>query len=71
MLRFIRNKKGQTAIEYLLVLTVSITIGIIFTKKMKDYLIENPNSVIGKQLNILKNTFDQDPKCKYCRYQLI
>ena len=71
MLRFIRNKKGQTAIEYLLVLTVSLTIGIIFTKKMKDYLIENPNSVIGKQLNILKSQFDQDPKCKYCRYRLM
>ncbi|WP_408096669.1 Flp family type IVb pilin [Peredibacter sp. HCB2-198] len=71
MIRFIRNKKGQTAIEYLLVLTVAISIGIAFTKKMKDYLIESPNSVIGKQLNILKSQFEQNPDCKYCYYKLL
>ncbi len=41
------NQTGQTAVEYLLVTAVSITLGITFTKKVSGILVDNPNSFIG------------------------
>lgn len=54
-LRFIlKSKKGQTAVEYVLMLAVGCSLGLTAFSKLKDYLLDRPDSVIGKPLNNLK-----------------
>lgn len=45
------RQRGQTAIEYLLIMVVAVGLGITFFNKMKDYFQNNPNSFIGRSLN--------------------
>lgn len=68
--RFLGNKAGQTAIEYLLLIVVSIGLGVAFYKKMKEYLLDSPNSIISKQLNSFTNKINQDPTGRYRRFRV-
>lgn len=65
MKRFLKSQKGQTAVEYLLLVAVAITLGIAFTKAANAYLLDNPNSFLNKQLNLLNQQFDSANSYKY------
>jgi len=61
-IQFFLNAKGQTAIEYVLLVAVSFSIGVTFKNKMEEFLLKNPNSIITKQLNGFTSLLEQDPK---------
>ncbi len=61
----IKNEKGQTATEYMMLLVVAFTIGTTFKKKIEEFLISNPNSVISKQINNFTNEFNADPRFSF------
>lgn len=63
-------QKGQTSVEFLLILVVAITIGVAFKAKMEDFMLKNPNSYISKQLNSLKASFEEDTSGRYRRFTL-
>jgi len=52
------GEKGQTAVEYMMLLVVSASIGIAFKKKIDEFLVGNPNSVLSKQIGGLSSSFD-------------
>jgi Flp pilus assembly pilin Flp len=63
MIRLILNsQKGQTAVEYVLMLAVGASIGLTAFKKLNEYLLSRPDSVIGKPLNELKTRMSQDQR---------
>lgn len=55
--------------EYLLLVAVAMTIGIAFKKKMEEFVLKNPNSVLSKQINGLMASFNQD-SVRFSRYNL-
>ncbi len=69
VLRNILKEKGQTAIEYIMMLAVVGGLGMTFMKKMDEYLLSNPNSYINNYLNSYKAVLKADPK--YQRFQLV
>ena len=69
VLRKILKQRGQTAIEYIMMLAVVGGLGMTFMKKMDEYLLQNPNSYINNYLNSYKAVLKADPK--YQRFQLI
>lgn len=54
---FLKNK-GQTSVEYLLMLTVSVGLGMTFFKKFQGYLLDNPNSYMKIQMEAYKRLYD-------------
>jgi len=56
------NSKGQTAMEYMLLLVVAFSLGVTLKKKIEDYLVKNPESFLNKQLSGFNVLVDQDPK---------
>jgi Flp pilus assembly pilin Flp len=68
--RFFNNQLGQTAVEYCLLIAVSASLGIAFFKKMDDYVINNPNGIIGKPIKIFKDRINQDTTGRYTRFPL-
>jgi len=69
MKRFLGHK-GQTSVEYMLILVVAITIGISFKQKMEEFMLTNPNSFISRQLNALDAGLKQDASGRFTRFQL-
>ncbi|HLW58031.1 MAG TPA: hypothetical protein VKY27_11620 [Bacteriovoracaceae bacterium] len=69
MKRFLRHR-GQTSVEYMLILVVTITIGIAFKKKMEEFMLTNPNSFISKQLNSLQAGLAHDTSGRFTRFPL-
>jgi hypothetical protein len=63
----LRNQKGQTAMEYLLLIIVAFSIGVSFKNKMEDFLLNNPNSVLTKQIRDLTAILESDPKYRTFR----
>lgn len=66
MMKFLKflQQKGQTSVEYLLMLSVAIAMGLTFTKKFEEYLLTNPDSYINKHLKIYDASF-KDPNKAY------
>lgn len=64
------SEKGQTAVEYLLLIVVAVSFGLLFAKKMDEYLIKNPNGLIAKPINGFKNKLNQDPTGRYRYYPI-
>ena len=66
MMKFLKflQQKGQTSVEYLLMLSVAIAMGLTFTKKFEEYLLTNPDSYINKHLKIYDASF-KDPDKAY------
>jgi hypothetical protein len=52
-----RNQKGQTSLEYILMLAVAISLGVTFQKRMSEYFLHNPKSFIGGALSKFKAQF--------------
>ncbi len=46
----VKNQKGQTSVEYLLMIVVALTLGYTFQKRMTEFFVSNPNSFINKSL---------------------
>jgi hypothetical protein len=61
-------EKGQTAVEYLLLMAVSVGLCLTFYKKFQDYLLKNPNSYVNSHLNFFKSQYDPNQGLK--RYHL-
>ncbi len=70
MRRILKSQKGQTAIEYLLLIAVATSFGLTFMKKMDEYLIKNPNGLIAKPLNSFKDKISRDPTGRYRVYPI-
>lgn len=67
-LRFFLKQHGQTAIEYVLMLAVSASMGVAVFKKFDAYLYSNPDSYINNQMKIYKDLYD--PQKGFKRYSL-
>jgi len=58
--KLLASRKGQTSVEYLFLIFVSVSLGMLLFKKLNEYFLNDPNSFVKKQLNSL-NGFS-DPK---------
>lgn len=67
-LRKFLKDKGQTSIEYILMLAVSVGLGLTFMKNFQAYLIDNPDSYINIHMKFYKDLFD--PDLGYKKYRL-
>ena len=68
MIRDLLKEYGQTSVEYLLMLAVSVGLGITFFKKFEGYLLTNPNSYLNIQMEYYKRLYDPSNGLK--RYRL-
>lgn len=66
----LRSQFGQTSVEYMLLIVVSVSLGLAFMKKMKEYINDNPNSIVGKPLKEFENKLNQDPTGRYRVYPI-
>ena len=64
------NNRGQTSVEYILLIVVAVSFGLTFVKKMEKYLINNPNGLISKPLNGFKEKLSKDPTGRYRVYPI-
>jgi len=62
------KQKGQTSVEYMLMIVVSVGIGLTFFKKFEGYLLTNPDSYMNIQMEFYKNLYD--PQFGYKKYRL-
>jgi len=60
-------QKGQTSVEYILLVGVMIFISIAFFKQVRDYMVRNPDSVINRYLGGFDATFNSANKFKTFR----
>ena len=67
-LRMYLKQGGQTSVEYLLMLVVSISLGLTFFKKFEGYLLTNQDSYMNIQLQFYKQLFD--PQLGYKKFRL-
>jgi hypothetical protein len=67
-LRTYLKEKGQTSVEYILMLAVSVSMGVALLKKTEAFLITNPDSYMNTQLKIYTSLFD--PQNLYKKYPL-
>ena len=71
MIRLIlKSKKGQTAVEYLLMLAVGASLGLTAFKKLREYLLTSPNSVIGKPLKYLETEMGKDQRYRQFPFKM-
>ena len=67
----ILNQKGQTAVEYMLLIMVIVFVMMTVFKKLEQYIVSNPDSI---QANFIKNFengvsgYNGDFKGKYQRF---
>lgn len=52
-----KNEKGQTSVEYVLLLVVMISLSITFFNKVNDFIIDNPDSLVNRYLGGFRNVF--------------
>lgn len=50
-------QKGQTMVEYILLLAVVISITVSLFRKLNDYLLNDPNSINNQYLNSYRSVF--------------
>lgn len=68
--RIVKSQIGQTAVEYLLLMVVAVSLGLTFFKKMNEYLIENPDGLIARPLNSFKQRLNSDTEGRYKYYPI-
>lgn len=69
MRHILKSQKGQTAVEYIMLIAMAVSLGLLFFKKMDQYILKNPNSFISKPLNKLKNDLGR-PEDRYKTFPL-
>lgn len=69
VLRFL-TEKGQTAVEYLLILSVSIALALTFFRKLNEYFFDtnNPKSYMAVHMRFYKELYD--PQHGYKKFRL-
>ncbi len=70
MRRIFKSQTGQTVVEYILMMSVAVGLGIAVLTKLNDYLIKNPDGLIAKPLNQFKNKLSADSSGRYQRFPL-
>ena len=50
-------EKGQTSVEYILLVGVMIVISITFFTKVREYMLTNPDSIINRYLSGFESSF--------------
>lgn len=65
-----KSQKGQTAVEYMLMVVVAVSLGITLFNRLDEYLIKNPNGIISKPLKQFKTLLSSDPSGRYSRFPL-
>ena len=70
ILKMRKSQKGQTAVEYLLMVVVAVSLGITLFNRLDEYLIKNPNGMIAKPLKQFKNLMNSDSSGRYRRFPL-
>jgi hypothetical protein len=68
-LRKFLGKKGQTSVEYILMISVSVSMGVAVFKKLEAYLITSDTSYIKTHINIYTKIF-MDPDLRFKTYRL-
>jgi hypothetical protein len=68
--QILKSQKGQTSVEYILMIAVAVSFGLTFMKKMDEYVIKNPNGLIGAPLKKFTNVLNKDPTNRYRYYDL-
>jgi hypothetical protein len=66
----LKSEKGQTSIEYVLMIVVSVSFGLTFARKMDDFLIKNPNGIIGAPIKKFTEALNKDVSGRYRYYEL-
>ena len=62
------KQKGQTSVEYLLMLVVAVGLGLTFFKSFQKYLLTNEDSYIKVHMTFYEKLFD--PELGYKRFRL-
>ena len=62
------KEKGQTSIEYMLMIAMSASMGVVAFKKFNAYILDNPDSYIRSHLKISEQMFD--PQLNYKKFRL-
>ena len=55
--KIIKNTKGQTSVEYILMIVVVIFCATGVFKKLDEYIISSPNSFVNRYLSTFQETF--------------
>lgn len=69
MKRVLGNSKGQTSIEYILMIVVAMGIGIAFWKNADRWFLSKPNGLYYKKVTELQGQFGSDARFKRFRLQ--
>lgn len=64
------GQRGQTSVEYILLVGVMIFISITFFKKVRDYMVRNPNSFINRYVRVYERDFGQNGQNGYKTFTL-
>lgn len=65
------GEKGQSSVEYILLVGVMISVAIAFFGKLNDYLLDNPDSMLNVYLAGYENVFNSDGvNATYKRFRL-
>jgi hypothetical protein len=51
------NQRGQTSVEYILLLSVMITLSITFFGKVEEFVLTNPDSMVNRYLGSYRQLF--------------
>ena len=69
MKRIFKNSKGQTSVEYMLMIVVAISIGVAFWKNADRWFISKPDGLYYKKVTELQGQFGSDSRFKTFRLQ--
>ncbi|MBD66068.1 MAG: hypothetical protein CME62_12730 [Halobacteriovoraceae bacterium] len=62
-----KNEKGQTTVEYILLMAVIISIMMSVFNQLEGYFLQGPNSIQGQFQSIFQNSISSNSAFKYFR----
>jgi hypothetical protein len=68
--KVLKLDRGQTVVEYMLMIAMSVGLGIAVFNQLNDYLIKNPNGLVGARLNQFKKDLSSDSSGRYKRFPI-